>query len=62
LTRLINDRPGKLLKLITAVGFATAAVIVAGRSALTRETDALEAQQPKQASADADLSEVISAN
>jgi diguanylate cyclase (GGDEF)-like protein len=40
LTRLINDRPGKLFKLITAVGFATAAVIVAGRRALTWEPDA----------------------
>lgn len=40
LTGLINDRPGNLLKLTTAVGFAAAAVIVAGRRALTREPDA----------------------
>jgi CBS domain-containing protein len=39
LTALINDRPGNLFKLITAVCFAADAVIVCGRRALAREPD-----------------------
>jgi diguanylate cyclase (GGDEF)-like protein len=38
-TAVINDRPGKLFKLITAVGFAAAAVIASGRRAVGRESD-----------------------
>lgn len=40
LTALINDRPGNLFKLITAVCFATNAIIVCGRRAIAREPDA----------------------
>jgi diguanylate cyclase (GGDEF)-like protein len=36
---VINDRPGNLFKLITAVGFAVAAVIVSSRRAAGRESD-----------------------
>ena len=38
-TAVINDRPGNLFKLITAVGFTAAAVIVSGRRAVGRESD-----------------------
>jgi hypothetical protein len=40
LTAVINDRPGNLFKLITAVSFAANAVIVSGRRAVARESDA----------------------
>jgi hypothetical protein len=46
LTRLINDRPGNLFKLTTAVGFAAAAVIVAGRRAFAHEPDAGTGSDP----------------
>ena len=36
LTALIEDRPGKLFKLITALGFVVAAVTVSARQAVTR--------------------------
>jgi diguanylate cyclase (GGDEF)-like protein len=38
-TTVINDRPGNLFKLITAVGFSATAVIVSGRRAAGRESD-----------------------
>jgi hypothetical protein len=38
-TAVINDRPGNLFKLITAVGFTATAVIVSGRRAVARESD-----------------------
>jgi len=38
-TALINDRPGNLFKLITAVAFTAAAVIASGRRAVDRESD-----------------------
>ena len=38
-TAVINDRPGKLFKLITAGGFAAAAVIASSRRAVGRESD-----------------------
>ena len=40
LTAVINDRPGNLFKLITAVCFAAGAVIVSGRRAVTWGPDA----------------------
>lgn len=40
LTALINDRPGNLFKLITAVCFAANAIIVCGRRAIAREPGA----------------------
>jgi hypothetical protein len=43
LAAVINDRPGNLLKLITAVSFAASAVIVASRRAAAREADAASA-------------------
>jgi len=39
LAAVINNRPGNLFKLITAVGFAGNAVIVSGRRAVAREPD-----------------------
>ena len=39
LTAVINDRPGNLFKLLTAVCFAADAVIVSGRRAVARESD-----------------------
>ena len=39
-TAVIDDRPGNLFKLITALSFAAAAVIVSGRRAVGRESDA----------------------
>jgi mycothiol system anti-sigma-R factor len=40
LTALINDRPGNLFKLFTAVGFAGTAIISSARRAIARESDA----------------------
>ncbi len=39
-TAVINDRPGNLFKLITALNFTAAAVIVSGRRAVGRKLDA----------------------
>jgi mycothiol system anti-sigma-R factor len=39
LTALINDRPGNLFKLLTAVSFAGAAVLLSARRAVTRESN-----------------------
>jgi predicted amino acid-binding ACT domain protein len=46
LTALINDRPGNLFKLITAVCFAADAIIVCGRRAIAREPDAGRGSDP----------------
>ena len=46
LTALINDRPGKLFKLITAVCFAADAVIVCSRRAVAREPGAGRRSNP----------------
>jgi mycothiol system anti-sigma-R factor len=46
LTALIDDRPGNLFKLFTAVSFAGAAVIVSVRRAATRESDASAGSTP----------------
>jgi len=39
-TAVINDRPGNLFKLITALSFTAAAVIISGRRAIGRKSDA----------------------
>ncbi len=46
LTALINDRPGNLFKLITAVCFAADAIIVCGRRAIVREPDVGRGSNP----------------
>jgi hypothetical protein len=46
LTALINDRPGNLFKLITAVRFAADAIIVCGRRAIAREPDVGRGSNP----------------
>ena len=46
LTALINDRPGNLFKLTTAVCFAAAAIIVCGRRAIAREPDSGRGSNP----------------
>ena len=46
LTALINDRPGNLFKLTTAVCFAAAAIIVCGRRAIARERDSGRGSNP----------------
>jgi len=46
LTALINDRPGNLFKLITAVCFAAEAIIVCGRRAIARKPDVGRGSNP----------------
>jgi mycothiol system anti-sigma-R factor len=46
LTALINERPGNLFKLFTAVGFAGTAFIISARRAIARESDAAPAPVP----------------
>jgi RNA polymerase sigma factor (sigma-70 family) len=60
LTSVINDRPGNLFKLITAVSFASAAVIVGTRRAVAREADAVSAPASTGWSADRAVSELYS--
>lgn len=46
LARLIDDRPGKLFKLITALGFVSGAVMASARRTITRRSATTPEEQP----------------
>ena len=49
LAAVINARPGNLLKLITAAGFAAAAVVLSARRAVARESEAVDVRRRPEA-------------
>ena len=60
LASVINDRPGNLFKLITAVSFAGAAIVAVARRAVARETDGVSASASTGWSADRAVIELYS--